>query len=192
MTEFITIVILTIIIICIFMNYETKLSELVYVKFKIDNREYLVRNRDDKEDAADLLAKLNKSILKLIEYLELKFPNDDRINRLVTKFNPDKISESIANTKYTSYSVNKGEKIVFCIRSKDENENLVKFNTILFVAIHELAHIMTKSIGHTEEFWDNMKFLLIHAIKKKIYKKVDYKKNPEEYCGTNITDSPLQ
>ena len=192
MTEFITIVILTIIIICIFMNYETKLSELVYVKSKIDNREYLVRNRDDKEDAANILANLNKAILELIEYLELKFPDDDRINRLVNKFNPDKISESISNTNHTSYSVNKGEKIVFCIRSKDEKEDLVKFNTILFVAIHELAHIMTKSIGHTEEFWNNMKFLLIYAIKKKIYIKTNYRKNPEPYCGASITDSPLQ
>ena len=30
----------------------------------------------------------------------------------------------------------------------------------MFVAIHELAHIMTESVGHEPEFWDNMGFLL--------------------------------
>ena len=54
-----------------------------------------------------------------------------------------------------------------------------------------LAHIMTKSIGHTEEFWANMRYLLKKGIKIGVYKPVDYKKNPVPYCGTEITDSPL-
>ena len=33
----------------------------------------------------------------------------------------------------------------------------------MFVTIHELAHVMTKSIGHKTEFWDNFKFLLQEA-----------------------------
>ena len=61
----------------------------------------------------------------------------------------------------------------------------------MFVAIHELAHVITKSIGHTDEFWDNMKFLLKKSVKINIYKKHDYKNNPIPYCGTEITDSPL-
>ena len=69
--------------------------------------------------------------------------------------------------------------------------SLVDINTMMFVAIHELAHIMTKSVGHTPEFWDNMRFLLEEAIKINIYKKQDFSRNPVEYCGTQITDSPL-
>ena len=88
--------------------------------------------------------------------------------------------------------MNKGEKIVFCIRSKDEKQELVDINTIMFVAIHELAHVMTKSIGHTEEFWNNMKFLLKKGIDIGVYKQHDYKNDPVPYCGTEITDSPLQ
>ena len=61
----------------------------------------------------------------------------------------------------------------------------------MFVALHELGHLMTKSIGHTEEFWKNFKFLLQEAIKIGIYTKDDFNKNPVEYCGTNITDTPL-
>ena len=116
--------------------------------------------------------------------------SDPKVRRLVKKYRPSKISESLPNTNYTSYSVNKGEKIVFCIRSK-KTHKLVGINTMMFVAIHELAHVMTKSVGHTEEFWDNMKYLLKKGIKIGVYKAIDYKKNPVPYCGTEITDSPL-
>ena len=40
--------------------------------------------------------------------------------------NPEKLSESIPHTDYTSYSVNKGEQIVFCLRSKDKEEKLIE------------------------------------------------------------------
>ena len=64
-------------------------------------------------------------------------------------------------------------------------------NTMMFVAIHELAHLMTKSIGHTPEFWNNMKYLLKKAIDINLYVKQDFSKKPVNYCGTKITNSPL-
>jgi len=63
-------------------------------------------------------------------------------------------------------------------------------NTLIFVAIHELAHIMTKSIGHKQDFWKNFKFLLENAKEAKIYIPVDYKSKPQSYCGMTITDNP--
>jgi predicted metal-dependent hydrolase len=60
----------------------------------------------------------------------------------------------------------------------------------MFVAIHEIAHIMTLSVGHTEEFWQNFKFLLEHAVQLGIYEPIDYKKNPKNYCGMTISDNP--
>ena len=60
----------------------------------------------------------------------------------------------------------------------------------MFVALHELSHIATKSIGHTTEFWNNFKFLLQEAVKIKIYEPVNYKKKPKNYCGMKITDNP--
>jgi len=192
MDDFISLIISTIILISIFIYYESKYSDLIYVKSSVDNQEYLVRNRDDKEDAAILLANINLKLKKLIEILELRYGDNENVLRLINKFNPNKIRESISNTKHTSYSVNKGEKIVFCIRNKTKAERLIKINTMMFVAIHELAHIMTVSIGHTEEFWNNMRFLLKIAIKHNIYKKQDFKKKPIPYCGTVITDTPLE
>jgi predicted metal-dependent hydrolase len=33
----------------------------------------------------------------------------------------------------------------------------------MFVAIHEMSHTCTKSVGHKSEFWENFKFLLENA-----------------------------
>lgn len=192
MNEFISIIIASILILSVFMYYEERFTELSYTKSTVDNKEYLVRNREDKQDAADLLANIGKRLDKLVKSLAIEMPDDSRIQRLENRFKPEKISETISNTNHTSYSVNKGEKIVFCIRTKDEKEELIDINTILFVGIHELAHIMTESIGHTDEFWNNMKLLLKFAIKKKIYEYVDYNAQPVPYCGTTITDSPYR
>ena len=62
----------------------------------------------------------------------------------------------------------------------------------MFVALHELAHVMTKSVGHTEEFWSNFRYLLKNSIKLGIYKYQDFRKKPVKYCGITITDTPYQ
>ena len=41
-------------------------------------------------------------------------------------------------------------------------------------------------------FWENFKFLLKEGIDINIYQEVDYRNNPVEYCGMQITDSPLK
>lgn len=190
MNEIIKLIIIGMILTSIVMMYQSKYSLLTYVKSDVDKETYLVQRRDDSQKAANLLGNLKQKLSKLIKIMKEKHPNDKRVIRLQKRFNPDNISESIPGSKYTSYSVNKGEKLVFCIRKKDTQE-LIKLNTIIFVAIHELAHLMSISIGHTDEFWDNMRFILRDAIKYKIYKEQDFRKKPEPYCGIKITSSPL-
>ena len=190
-SQFIIITSIVVISISVLLQYETFTNEITYVKSNIDGKSYLVRNLPDKKEAADLLAITKTNCVKLVKYLKKKFPTNPAVKRLSVKYNPDNITESSKKSKYTSYSVNKGEKIVFCIRSRDSNEKLIDNNTLMFVALHELAHIMTKSIGHTEEFWDNFRFLLKGAIAANIYQYQDFRKKPVKYCGTEITDTPL-
>ena len=173
------------------MYYDGKYAGVEYVKSKVDNKKYLVRKMPDKQRAADLLANIRIKLVKLCDYLELKHSDSKKVYRLIKRFNSDNITESSPTEKYTSYSVNKGEKIVFCLRSRDEQQKLVDENVMMFVALHELAHIMTKSVGHTDEFWDNFRYLLRKAIKLGLYKDVNFEKNPVDYCGTKITNSPL-
>jgi hypothetical protein len=128
---------------------------------------------------------------KLVEFVDKKYPDKPNIRRLVKKFNPNKIMETLPTSEYTAYSENKGKKIAFCLnKEKHNNNNLIDENTLMFVAIHEMSHIATETIGHNKEFWDNFKFLIKEAKEAGLYNIVDYSANNEEYCGMTITDNP--
>ena len=76
------------------------------------------------------------------------------------------------------------------MRMKDGTNSLVDDNLLLFVALHELSHIMTKSVGHKQEFWDNFKFVLKEAQDNGYYKCIDFSSRPQKYCGIEVTSSP--
>lgn len=195
MEDFFSIFIIFITVFLIFTYYQSKYGEIITVRSEIDGKEYLVRNNQkyaDSEEAADTLAIIRNKLVDLTNYLEKNDEKSSAVKRLLKNFRPDNITESPKSSKFTSYSVNKGEKIVFCLRSRDENEKLIDINTLMFVALHELAHVMTKSVGHTEEFWSNFRYLLKNSIKLGIYKYQDFRKKPVKYCGITITDTPYQ
>jgi len=157
----------------------------------IDGNKYCVRERAKIQEAADLLAKITQKCKELVKYVGEKHPDNENVKRLVNGFKPQKIMETLPTSSYTAYSENKGEKLAFCLNvKKKDNNNLIDENTLLFVAIHELSHIMTKSIGHKSEFWENFKFLLENAKEAGIHNPVDYKKKPTEYCSMKIHDNP--
>ena len=148
-----------------------------------------VRDLPNKDKAVMKFRNLNNKIEELTNKLIQKYPDDERIIKLKKRYNPSILSELPGNSNNTSYSVNKGDKLVICLRNK-KNDNFIDDNTIFFVVLHELAHIMTISIGHKTEFWDNFRFLLKHSIAFNLYKYQDFKNSPQPYCGINITDTP--
>jgi hypothetical protein len=157
----------------------------------VDGDKYCVRERNNLQEASDLLARITVKMKKLVEFVDKKYPDKPNIRRLVKKFNPNKIMETLPTSEYTAYSENKGKKLAFCLnKEKDNNNNLIDENTLMFVAIHEMSHVATESIGHNKEFWDNFKFLLKEAKEVGIYNVVDYSTHNEEYCGMTITDNP--
>ena len=169
-------------------------SDLFHLKCiisNVDGNTYCVRERSKLELAADKLAKVNQNMKSLVEYCKNNFNSEERIKRLTEGFNPKKITETLPTSEFTAYSENKGEKIAFCLDTEKNNKGkLIDLNTLTFVAIHELSHVASKSVGHTPEFWANFKFLLQEAEKINIYKPVDYSKNPKKYCGMEINDNP--
>ena len=157
----------------------------------INGNKYCVRDRKKLELAADRLATINIKMNKLITHVSKKYPDQENVKRLIKNYNPKKIYETLPTSEYTAYSENKGEKLAFCLDTeKNSQGRLIDLNTLTFVAIHEVAHIATKSIGHTKEFWDNFKLLLEVAVEENIYKPVNYSKTPKRYCGMDITDNP--
>jgi hypothetical protein len=179
-----------VILICLKVYSESDVYNLKCIVSTVDGNKYCVREREKINDAANLLARVTEKCKALIVYLKEKHSNDDDVKRLIDGFNPKKISETLPTSELTAYSENKGEKIAFCLNKKKNGTKLIDINTLTFVAIHELSHIMTKSIGHKQEFWQNFKFLLQQAKAAGLYTPVDYEKKPESYCGMTITDSP--
>jgi hypothetical protein len=161
-------------------------------KSTIDGKTYRVRDLPDKQRAADLLAKLRQKLETLMDSLTESYPNKPQVKRLVQNFksDPNRFLESTPDAEHTSYSVNKGESVHLCLRQRDGTENLVDDNIMMFVSIHEMAHMITKSIGHEPEFWNNFGWLLREAEAKGLYKPTDFKSHPVMYCGVSITDSP--
>ena len=156
-----------------------------------DGNRYCVRERKKQNEAADLLAEVTRNCKMLVTYMKNKHTDDERVKTLVKNFNPQKIMETLPTSELTAYSENKGKRIAFCLnKKKDTHSKMIDLETLTFVAIHELAHLMTKSIGHKSDFWNNFKFLLENAKESKIHDPINYNKKPTEYCGMTITDNP--
>lgn len=177
--------------ICAYIYFSSDTFQLKCIVSTIDGNKYCVRDREKLQDAADMLAQITVKCKELVDYMGNKYPDQDNVKRLVAGYNPKSVMETLPTSEYTAYSENKGERIAFCLNKKREGEDkMIDEHTLMFVAIHELSHVATKSIGHKTEFWDNFKFLLENASEAGIHVPKDYKENPAEYCGMDIQDNP--
>ena len=184
------IIIAFVIFVCLKIYSESDAYNLKCIISDVDGQRYCVRENSKMELAANLLATVTKNCKDLVVYCAKKFPDDEKVQRLVQKFNPTKISETLPTSEYTAYSENKGEKLAFCLNQSKNGSKLIDINTLSFVSLHELSHIATESIGHNQDFWQNFKWILQNAKEAGIYSPVDYKKYPQEYCGMTINDNP--
>lgn len=175
---------------CFYIYHTSEYANLKCIISDVDGNKYCVRERRKLELAADRLATVNTNMKKVVSYCKENFSDKDNVKRLVKGYNPKKIYETLPTSKYTAYSQNKGEKMAFCLDTEKQEGQLIDMNTLTFVALHELAHVATLSVGHTTEFWDNFKFLLNQAKKIGVYSPVDYSKTPQRYCGMTIDDNP--
>ena len=178
---------------CVVASYYLKSDSfnLTCVVARRDGNTYCVRDSDRVQPSVELLAEATERMEKLVAYMTTTFETDPRVVLLTRNFNPRKIVETLPNSKYTAYSEGKGDKLAFCLRKHKTEMELIDINTLTFVAIHELVHLMTSSIGHKPEFWTNFKFLLKHGARLGIYTPVDYVKEPTGYCGLTIDSNPM-
>ncbi len=164
-----------------------------YVTSTVDGKQYKVRDMPDKQEAANLMARIRGKLVKLCDSLEKKYPDKPQVKQMVRNFrsDPSRFMEATPDEEHTSSTINKGESIHMCLRERNGvDESLVDDNVMLFVAIHELAHVCTESVGHGPDFWNNFGWLLKEAEALGIYKYTDFSAHPVSYCGVYITDSP--
>ena len=169
-------------------------GKVMYVESYYDGNQYLVQNSIHKEESAVLLSKLIERMRYLRDYLKEnkeKYPDMkeyiDLLNRNFSDYRTN-IYEGDGENNLTSYSVNKGEELVFCLHSKKQNK-LHDINLLMYVAIHELSHIACPEIGHGSLFKKIFNFLTTVSIEIKIYNKINFNLSPQEYCGMMLTSS---
>ncbi len=184
--------VLMIIVLFIFLisNFVRKSIYLTKVVSSVDGRAYLVRKLPDKQVAADRLATLAQNLKRVIQQCAAKSSDAEAVKRLESNFKGDTIIEHMPGNTYVSHSVNKGQELSICVRDKGSNA-FIDPNTVMFVALHELAHVMSVSTGHTPEFWANMKYLLECGSDIGVYQPVDYSKTPVMFCGMEINSTPM-
>ena len=200
-----TIIIILGIILVIYFLYHMiyTYSEIKYVKSDIDGKVYLIRRGNNKsekflKDSANTLASINKNVVELIDYLFKNFNNhDDKsyfIKKLKENYKPYIISEAAVDPRYTTYTIDKRDMHI-CLRTRDTDEKVYDMNILMYVVIHELAHLCNYNkngdaiLGHGSEFRNIFKFLVEESIKIGVYNHVNYSANPREYCGIMITTS---
>lgn len=198
----VTLLFIFIIVYLLWVNY-TSYNENVYIKSKLDNNNYLIRRGKNKSDyflthSADTLAEINRRITILINILNDKYGNDNTknyfIHHLMSNYNFKKLSEAAYDPRFTTYTVNKDEMHI-CLRTRDTNENIYDINLLMYVILHELAHMCNYNInnepikGHGQEFRNIFKILVEESISAGLYKYQDYRRYPVEYCGMQLNST---
>ena len=185
---FLVIILLFTIIISIIIEH----SEL-FLEYRIstkNNKKYGIQETfNESNKALELLASLHQEMDNFVDDLKKKYPEDERVQRLVKGMNIIKIEEA-PNDDGSSYTINKGELMALCLRHKQGDHPFHDYNTLQFVIIHEMAHIASVSEGHNQEFINNFRFLLREAKSLGYYEPVNYANNPINYCGIKVTNNP--
>jgi len=94
-----------------------------------------VQDLPDKQEACNRMIVIQQNLEKLISKYrdDPATAADPRIKVMIERFNPNNMCENDVDADSTSYSENKGEKIVVCLRDKTPPYKLVDTNTVMFV-----------------------------------------------------------
>lgn len=190
-------VVLAVLLVCYFtFSVVNTYSEVVYVESDIDKRKYMIRRGSKPQgflkESANTLAEINRRVERLIEHLSQTYSKDPQknyfISHLKRNYRPYILSEAAVDSRFTTFTVDKSDMHV-CLRTRDQNEKLYEINLLMYVILHELAHLCNFDRnnnpihGHGEEFKEIFKLLVVEAIKVGVYTYTDYSKQPKEYCG---------
>jgi len=169
------------------------------VKSNIDNRKYLIRNGNKSkqylQESADTLAIINARIEKLIKHLKNKYTeNQICISKLIENYDYSLLSEAAIDERYTTFTIDKQD-IHICLRTRDGYDKLYDINILMYVVLHELAHLCNYDkneypiTGHGSEFKYIFRLLVTESIQIGIYNHINFRNEPKEYCGIVINSS---
>ena len=149
-----------------------------------------------KKEKANLLSDIVKNMYILKNYLIKNINSDELkeyslyIQQLNRNFNENRtnVHETDPTSNLTSYSVNKGEELSVCLKSKN-SEHLHNINLLMYVIIHEMSHFACPEIGHGPLFQKIFKKFIDTSIILNIYSYDAYTSKPIAYCGMILSSS---
>jgi predicted metal-dependent hydrolase len=182
------------VVVLIYVMYRIRKNKLTIVEASDNGMKLMVYNDKNKRKSADILAEIIKRMFILRHTLIKEKDNYPEYKQYIELLEENltedrtKIYENDPNSDLTSFSVNKGEELAFCLKSKRTGE-MHEINLLIYVALHEMAHIACPEIGHGDLFKKIFKFLTLKAMEIGVYQKMDYNQSPVEYCGMVLSSS---
>lgn len=176
------------------------------ISYSVNGKKFKVYDTfNDYKTAGELLYKIDSRINKLFQHLDKKFIKSnqynhistvlkERIVKMIKNYDVSHLKENfpintlIGDKPDSSFTLNK-KKMSICLRD-DNTKAFHDINDIMFVCIHELAHIINPTYGHPKSFWQYMKFLLHESVEIGIYSPVNYGKKYVKYCNTELKSNP--
>ena len=154
------------------------------------NKTIWLADAPNKHQSAELITEIKHRLRRLIDFCASQYSDYPNVRLLKDRFNPDNIRETALTDSATSYTVEKGQELHLCLRDKTTKRHH-DINLIMFVAIHELGHVMSTSYGHNDEFSSNFIFLLRRATECGVYQPENYFAQPRDFCGITVNSTPL-
>ena len=154
------------------------------------------------QQAANELARINEYNANFITYLRNKYLWVNNSNekmkaitlKLIENYNPDVLRENNPNNiNNTSYVLEKGKVVAFCLREKESgNDNFEDPEMLIFVNLHEISHLAMSfhDPQHGDEFWETFKLIINEAIAAGMYEPKNWANNPKKYCGLRVDYNP--
>lgn len=207
--KLILILILIIITVCIVILFQSEFSmkendTVKYQKTSQKNEYFMVQdNKNEPEwiskEVANRLSRLSDKIDKLVlDMYNTNFPTITIAQRLFNRWkrireNPSGLRETSIEDKIAAYTINKGQELRICVRDRSKSDKIfTDENTMMFVMLHELGHLMSVTYGHNTEFKENFSAVTTRALELGLYIYEPFDKENKSYCGTVITNSPVK
>lgn len=174
----------------------------VKMKSPVDGKYYKVRNNNRKQIKADTIAIIHLRLNTLVTALknDTSVNTQENIKRLIKNWDSGISIKEIGNMESDAgYVINK-QYMSLCLEKSPYGGELEPINMLIYVAIHELAHIMSHEIGHGDEFINNFTFLLDYSKKLyyfdplenqnvSIYTSINRVSSSDKICGVYIKNS---
>ena len=174
------------------------------MKFSTINKEYYkLRPGDKLEERLNNLSIIHLKLKTIVDSLRnnSEYSHIISVRNLINNWDKGiTIKEIGIMENDAAYVLNK-KKMSFCLRKNSYEGELESVNLLTYVAIHELAHIMSVDIGHSDEFKVNFRFLLNYAKGitylnpittqiEPVYLEID--DTQDQFCGVKISKNSIK